>query len=342
MTQRGSPINSRSAQAKTNECWAVTNGKAGNERQALALATCLPWPVRSLVVTPRAPWSWWAPRHAPGAHLAWPAGTLAPPWPRLVIGCGREAALFTRLVRQLSDRTCPSVQILNPRIDPRHWDLVIAPRHDQLQGANVLNPLGSLNPVDDAWLADGRSAWTHLDALPAPRLGVLLGGPRHGVTTDPAYPATLAAAILARHQHDGGSVMLLASRRTPAAWMNVLCSALGEIPGMRWRDDDDGVNPYPGVLGWADRLVVTGDSVNMLSEACACGCPVHTLTPTAATGKIAHFHTALRARGLLHDIDADTAAHQPPLRETRAMADAMCERLGLDMESPRQAAVSNT
>src|SRR5690625_914003 len=311
----------------TGECWAVTNGKAGNERQALALATCLPWPVRSLTLAPRAPWSWWAPRSLPGARLAWPADTLTPPWPRMVIGCGREAALFTRVLRRLSRGVCRSVQILDPRIDQRHWDLVIAPQHDGLRGDNVLHPLGSLNLVDDAWLAGGRCDWVHLEALPAPRLGVLLGGPRRGVTMAPAYAATLAAAILARYRRDGGSVLLLASRRTPPAWLDVLCNALDGVPGLRWRDADDGANPYPGVLGWADRLLVTPDSVNMLSEACACGCPVHTLAPDKPAGKLARFHATLRSRGLLHDVDTDTPARQTPLRETRAMADDVCRRL---------------
>ena len=44
------------------ECWAITDKAAGNQRQALALADCLQMPVRHLVLEPRAPWSWLAPR----------------------------------------------------------------------------------------------------------------------------------------------------------------------------------------------------------------------------------------------------------------------------------------
>lgn len=316
------------------ECWVVTNGAAGNERQALALAECLPWPIRTLVAEPQAPWAWCAPRCLPGARLAWPAAAqrmLAPPWPHMVIGCGRSAALFTRLVRRQSRGACRSVQILDPRIDPRHWDIVIAPRHDGLTGANVLNPLGSLHPVDDHWLADAREAWVHLQALPAPRLGVLLGGPRHGRALDATYAEALAKAILARHRRDGGSVLLLASRRTPTAWFEHLRQALEDLPGLHWGSAADGPNPYPGVLGWADRLLVTPDSVNMLSEACATGCPVHTLVTTPLPDKLAHFHASLRCAGLLHAIDADAPARQPPLRETQAIAAALCQRLQVSL-----------
>ncbi|HET7301069.1 MAG TPA: mitochondrial fission ELM1 family protein [Oleiagrimonas sp.] len=314
-----------------HECWVITNGAAGNERQALALAECLPWPIRTLIAEPRAPWSWCAPRCLPGARLAWPQAVqpmLAPPWPPLVIGCGRAAALFTRLLRQCSHGACRSVQILDPRIDPRHWDVVIAPDHDGLEGDNVLNPLGSLHPIDDGWLSDAREAWAHLASLPAPRLAVLLGGPRHGIAMDAAYARTLAEAILTRHRRDGGSVLLLASRRTPPALFEHLRQAFDGLPGLCWGSDADGANPYPGVLGWADRLVVTPDSVNMLSEACATGRPVHTLVMPPLPDKLARFHAGLRARGLLHAMEAETPSRQPALRETRAIADALRERLG--------------
>ena len=41
----------------------------------------------------------------------------------------------------------------------------------------------------------------------------------------------------------------------------------------RWQAADN-ENPYMGILAWADRLIVTGDSIAMLSEACATRKPV--------------------------------------------------------------------
>ena len=54
--------------------------------------------------------------------------------------------------------------------------MVLAPEHDGLTDPNVLTLLGSLNPVDDAWLADARAAFPTLAVLPSPRTAVLLGG----------------------------------------------------------------------------------------------------------------------------------------------------------------------
>ena len=91
----------------------------------------------------------------------------------------------------------------------------------------------------------------------------------------------------------------------------------------------DGNNPYPGALGWADRLVVTPDSVNMLSEACAVGCAVHTFVSGNLPAKLARFHRSLREAGLLHDIDEDAPVQQAPLRETAAIAEVLRKRVFL-------------
>ena len=256
------------------ECWVITDDAAGNQRQALALAEMLKMPFRHLVVAPRAPWSWLAPRLVTGSRLALPPDqrrVFAPPWPRVAIGCGRQSALFTRQLARLSGGRCHAVQILDPRVDTSHWGTVIAPRHDRVRGPNVLQPIGSLNGVDERWLEDGRDGWRGLAELPQPRLGVLVGGPRRGIGLDDDYARQFARALLEKRKHEGGSLLLMASRRTPGAVIELLQRELGEVPGLLWTGPQDGANPYPGVLGWADRLVVTPDSVNMLSEACAVG-----------------------------------------------------------------------
>ncbi len=305
------------------ECWAITDAAAGNQRQALALAEQLQLPIRHLLLEPRAPWSWLAPRLLLGGLLALPPAQrawFAPPWPTVAIGCGRAAALFTRMLRPLSNGTCHTVQILDPRIDPAHWDTVIAPRHDQLAGSNVLRPLGSLNPVDEAWLADGRESCPHFAELPRPRIGVLLGGPRKGIALDADYAGQLIARLTDHQQREGGSLLVLASRRTPVLLTEQFRHALGSLPGLIWAGSADGRNPYPGVLGWADHLVVTPDSVNMLSEACAVGCPVSTFVEAPLPAKIARFHHDLREAGHLRDLDQTAPALPvPPLRETVAI-----------------------
>jgi len=312
--------------------WLVSDGRAGNERQVMALADAMQLVARRVHVRPRAPWRWIAPRPTLGAGWAFPRALrdeLRAPWPAMAIGCGRQAALLTRLLRARSDGRTFAVQILDPRIDCAHFDLVIAPRHDALQGGNVIQTLGALNPIDDAWLAQAALAFPALAQLPRPRTALLVGGPRRGLALDAAWLDTLVARIAGWHHRDGGSLLIATSRRTPAAWRERLRTAFRNGCTCFWGGPEDGANPYASYLALADRIVVTPDSVNMLSEACAVGVPVLTQLPASAPAKLAAFHAELRGLGRLHDGDADfSTLRQPaPLREIAAVASKVWHRI---------------
>src|SRR4051812_42976946 len=143
--------------------WSLSDGRAGNARQAGALGSAL-GQAHALVLQPHWPWRALAPRRLGGSGHAFGAAfarALDAP-PALAVGCGRQAALATRLLRERGSRC---VQILDPRLDPAQWDLLVVPQHDRLRGSNVLTMLGSVHPVDDAWLAQARAQFAAFERL---------------------------------------------------------------------------------------------------------------------------------------------------------------------------------
>jgi len=303
----------------------ITDGAAGNERQALALAAGLR--VEPVVhrIALRAPWRWIGPDFIRAASFSIPWRqwrSLRRPWPALAIGCGRQSAVLTRALREASGGATFAVQILDPRIDCSRYDVVIAPRHDGLAAPNVIQTMGSLNPIDDAWLANARAQFGTLEKLARPRTALLIGGPRRGLATDDAWFAALIAQVERWLARDGGTILVTTSRRTPPEWRERVRAAFRNGCTCFWGGAEDGPNPYAGYLGLADRIVVTPDSVNMLSEACATGAPVFTSLPKEAPAKLAAFHAELVDQGWLHDIGEDPAQvrQPPPLREIAAVA----------------------
>jgi mitochondrial fission protein ELM1 len=117
------------------------------------------------------------------------------------------------------------------------------------------------------------------------------------------------------------------SRRTQPDTAASLRRAFAAFPGLFWGGVDDGPNPYAGFLAWADRIVVTPDSVNMISEACATGKPVYTFAPRWISGKLALFHRELHESGHLRRLDDTSCKPQPPpLAETREIAELVRAR----------------
>jgi mitochondrial fission protein ELM1 len=311
---------------------AISDGRAGNARQAEALVFALAEgrPVSTLTLAPRAPWRWFAPRRWPGAIDAFGPdfARLVDAAPGIAIGCGRQAALATRLLRERGWR---AVQILDPRLDPHHWDAVIVPEHDRLRGDNVLTLLGGLHPVDDAWLAQAREAFAAFGELPGPRTAVLLGGTSAHARFDRMAFEVMAAKLEAVLARDGGSVLLTTSRRTDPELVAALAHRYDDTPGVIWRGTGAGPNPYPGLLAWADRIVCSPDSVNMVSEACATRVPVFVFDPGRVRGRPRLFLDTLLARGRIRAMDATLATFEAePLRECARVAEALRARLGLD------------
>ena len=107
--------------------------------QVEGLAEALGWPFESFVVRVREPWSWLAAHRQPLGLLRYGLQRkLAPPWPDILITCGRRSAAVSVAVRRAAGGGTFTVHVQDPRAPPRHFDLVVPPGHDELAGPNVL------------------------------------------------------------------------------------------------------------------------------------------------------------------------------------------------------------
>ncbi len=250
--------------------WVLADPRAGTAAQALGIADALDEPYRVLPLG----WSRWAGLPLPGPSLAGLSAAaragFVPPWPRLVISAGRRAA---PAALWLGARGAATVHAMRSGFGAGRFSLLVLGQHDAPRDApNVLPILGATHRMSAARLAAARTEWAALAELPRPRVALLVGGPvkQAGAGLDPALVAELARAAQAM----GGSVMATTSRRTGSAAGAALAAALQGTPHRLFAWGQGGANPYAGFLAWADAVVVTGDSVSMLSEAMATPAPV--------------------------------------------------------------------
>jgi mitochondrial fission protein ELM1 len=255
--------------------WLIDAYRAGERGQVRALVDALGWPCETKVLSYRS--------HVFLPHVlghstlrgisAAAASTLRPPWPDLVISCGVRNEPVCRWIRNQSGGHTRYVHVGRPWAALNSFDLVITtPQYRVPERPNVLNNMLTLHSVTPQRLAQARSEWAKPFAqLPRPYFAVIAGGNSGPFTLGPKASARLAqqASHLAREH--GGSLLVSTSSRTSAAAVDALQASI-TVPNYfyRWQPADT-ANPYLGILAWADRLIVTGDSIAMLSEACATG-----------------------------------------------------------------------
>lgn len=318
--------------------WALHDGKAGMASQALGLAEAAGFPFVDRPLRVRPPWAWLPPQLwiAPLRAAGGKDGNLRPPWPNLVIGCGRNAAMPALAIRRASGGRTLAVQIQDPRVGHDEFDLMVVPEHDRLRGPRVLVTRGAIHRVTRARLEQERRRFPALENLPRPVLAVLVGGSNRAYRLDLRRLREIADLVAAVVRDTGGSVVLTPSRRTGAAGFALLRERLAGLPADVW--DGDGENPYFAYLAVADTFLVTADSVSMVSEAAATGRPVHILQLDGGDAKFSRFHAAMREAGITRPFagELQSWSYDPPddtARAGRAVRELVFARLAERQEA---------
>lgn len=240
--------------------------------------------------------------------------------PDIILASGRRTVPYLRAAKALFGPKTLSVFLKDPRTGAQIADFLWVPSHDSLRGPNVLHtPTAPHSHTVASQMRAAKALRARLPTLPRPWLGVLLGGATRAV---PYEPDTVERLQQALHQaaQSAGSVLVTASRRTPVGLVQGLTSLHPKL----WLWDEQGENPYAGMLGACDAFFVTGDSHNMVSEALSAGRHTMVFRPAGLPTKFAGFLDTMERQKLITPPQApDFARRQTPVDATPQIAQAM-------------------
>lgn len=317
-------------QSKT--CWAITDGHTGMMSQVQGLAEAVGLPTTFKTCKRRAPWVW-LPATFPGLNplnqLTQASDRLDPPWPDLLITCGRRQLPYALWIKQHSHGNTFCAHIQNPRIPFHYLDLIIAPEHDGISGENVVSTKGAIHKVTLGKLQDEAKKWqSRFTNFPKPYHVVLLGGSTNRYKMTESAMQGLIDQIKGIAEQTHGSVLVTPSFRTP--YLDMLRNQVGSLKRVYLADPSQ-ENPYLGMLGLAEYIYVTDDSVNMMCEANMTGKPLYLLTPKGHKDTTpAKFGVDLIADGIARPYEGKIENWSyTPVNDTQRAANEIRQRLGL-------------
>lgn len=308
--------------------WALLGRKAGDNGQVLALADSLgvPYAERHLRYRPTELLS----NLLLGPNLLGVRESrrrqFRPPWPRLVITAGRRNEPVARWIQQQATHPVRLVHIGRPWARPSRFDLIVTTPQYNLAGRDNVVEL-ELPLERDAAAVDTAPWAERLASLPTPRIAVLVGGESGMFQLDADKARRLARAANDLAAGLGGSLLITTSPRTPAGIASVIRETI-DVPATvyEWQPGASD-NPYGAFLALADRLVVTGESISMLTEACATRRPVyifdmHDGQRGGLSGRLQALGNAMRYRALTHHL-AQRLAPSRMRRDVSRMHEAL-------------------
>lgn len=258
--------------------WILASSHVGDNTQLMAIAGALGWPFEVKRLAFR--------RHEELVRILGLAtlsavdrgrsSPLEPPWPDAILGAGRANEAVMRWIKAHGNPQAKTIFVGTPWVSPRHFDLVIAtPQYRLPEQSNIVHLPLPAHGITPARIAEESARWApRVSHLPEPRIAVLVGGASGPYTFSAEAAARLGRDASAMARARGGSLLVTTSARTPEVARAALEANL-TVPHCFYRyDAAAGDNPFVAFLGLASGIIVTADSMSMLSEAGATGKPM--------------------------------------------------------------------
>lgn len=306
--------------------WAVTSGGPGMKSQVMGLARALAThPDDQIIEKTIYLKSWAAP--LPG-HLN-PLGLkslseisdpLAPPWPDILITSGRRCSAPSIAIGRASKGRCFRIHLQNPQTPARYFDAIVSMVHDQLSGPNLLQTRTALHKLQRQDLDEARHYWQSKfpaaftnPASAGPLIGLALGGKNKKFGFDEARTEALINLIKNSITSNNARFLITPSSRTESFVKARLQAAFSDNENV-WLWNEQGDNPYLAILAHADHLLITADSVSMISEALYTGQPTHIFELNGTSRRHRIFLDTLLDEQLIHKAETtiDFSVHAPP------------------------------
>ena len=257
--------------------WVLQSNRVGETVHTIALADALGWPCE----VKRFAYRDYVPHFMLSASLMGVvrsrSSELSPPWPDVVISAGLRNEAVARWIAKHADRPVRLVYLGRTWARLEHFDLVITTPQYRLQDhPHVLQNSMTVHRVTEQRLTEAAANLTpRLADLPAPYIAVLVGGSSGPYTLGRRVADRLGYQASEMANACGGSLLVTTSARTSRAATEALSGAItAPVEFYEWLPNAD-YNPYLGFLAVADAIIVTGDSIAMLTDACATRKPVY-------------------------------------------------------------------
>jgi hypothetical protein len=259
--------------------WVMKCHRPGDHAQSLALAQALGHPFEIKEMKFR-----WYELFFALASRATLAGIdrrrsspLLAPWPDLIILAGRQNETPAKWVRKQSGGRTRIVVIGRNWTPAAELDCVITtpqfrlPRH-----RNILQNSFPLHLATKERLAEAAVDWaSRLGELPKPYVALMVGGSCGPYRFGPKSARRLGREASALARSMGASLLVTTSARTGPSATRALERSIDVPCHIHRFQPNDSENPYLGFLALADAIIVTGDSMSMLTEARSTGRPVY-------------------------------------------------------------------
>ena len=252
--------------------------------------------------------------------------------PKVIISSGRRPAALAVHLKRLSKGKTKIIQIMKPNIRPEEFEMIILPQHDIFNKTlpNIVRIIGALNDVKNRLGSSKQELKLMYPELKS-FIAVVVGGSSKSFNFTKENGITLRDSVSRLSDSHSKPLFITFSRRTPE-YTKKLFRKQFNFPHIIYDPADGTRNPYPAIIGTAEYIVTTTDSISMCCEAAATGTPIYAFCPeNFKARKHRFFLQQLIDLGMIRRLEPNTTYLEKytyqPLDEISKVAQIIKERI---------------
>ena len=190
--------------------------------------------------------------------------------PDIIISCGRKSVIPSILLKRKNSNIF-TIHIQNPKVNSKNFDVVIAPTHDKYYGPNVIPSEGAIHYITYEEIQAAKNYLT--SKIKSNKIvSIILGGPNKYYSFNKEQLMEIFESIKMTFIGKGYEIIIIPSMRTPKTIIEL---AKKEMSKFGHVVDTIDKQAYLSAYALAEYVVVTCDSISMISEAAASGKPIY-------------------------------------------------------------------
>jgi uncharacterized protein len=188
----------------------------------------------------------------------------------LIISCGRKSVIPSIFLKKKNPKLF-TIHIQNPKVDSKNFDKVICPIHDKYYGNNVVHSEGAIHYIT---YEEIQAAKNYLaDKIKSKKIvSIILGGPNKYYSFNNNQLIEIFNSIKSNFIAKGYEAIIIPSFRTPKTIIQLAKKEMGKFGHVV---DSVDKQAYLSAYALATYIIVTCDSISMISEAMASGKPIY-------------------------------------------------------------------
>ena len=244
----------------------------------------------------------------------------------IVISCGRKSVIPSIYLKKKYKNKIVNIHIQDPKVSPKNFDFIVAPEHDDLEGANILKSKGAIHYLRENEL-DQNKDYLKSQVNKSKLVTLICGGPNKYYDYNNKTIDQIFFRIKSIFIDKGYQLIFIPSMRTP---QSIIDKAKNYFDKNQIIISNVDKKAYLSSLKLSDYIVVTCDSTSMISEAAITGKPIYIaqMPPIKNNYRFKKFFELFQSLNIIKDLENSVVDwNYEKLNETDKISSYIKEKL---------------